>query len=170
MKIKAALSAAAIFPALFSLSPSASATTPPTLSGTYALTYIDVCQTTISYTPDGSTGNVKTVNMADGGYFSGTTATATFNGGGSVTLSGGDQDQGDLLILRSGNAMAETPFNPTMTYANDATSFTLTPPSSSPTQFHAVYAQVDNSNIAHYMIFLGIDSAGCFAHGTAVLQ
>jgi hypothetical protein len=141
------------------------------LSGTYSLSYIERCQTTISYSTDATTGSMSSVNTVDGGKISDAVLTAAFDGTGTVTFTGGGQNKGDLLIVQNngGNAIAAEAPPTSATYSTTSNSFTIVTDQSQ--TFNAVYARV-SGGVAAYMVFLGLESGkpGCFVHGEAVLQ
>lgn len=159
------------------LAPLATAASTPQINGTYAMTFIETCQTTISTSratkksPDIS--SVDTVNV---GGLSGEIGVATFNAKAKTMSITGWQDKGDTLILSNlagGQVMADSgPITQTFTFSNTSNSIKLTPTGKGQKAItlHILYGGVV-SQLVHNAQFVGpTGQAGCYAFGTAVLQ
>jgi hypothetical protein len=73
-----------------------------------------------------------------------------------------------------GTALADTPPSsspPSFTYSNTATSFTVALESGGSVTYHAFYASINTSTkIPQFIIFGGIEKAGCTTTGIAIHQ
>ena len=135
----------------------------PTISGKYALSYVETCQATISYTRPSGKPYVSTVNTVRPGHAESQMMLATFNSATHMVTGSGYSDEGDLLIIQNvagGKVVKEVVWTLNNSYSNSATQITVAGSS-----FHVVYARIVGA-IAYHADFIGIPSAGCVAHGT----
>lgn len=178
--VSMALAAVAIASPLFA--PAAMAD--PVLNGKYNFSYVETCQATITPTPNGS--NFSKLVGTDDGTLSGTQTLAVFDSAKGTFSLKGSQDSGDLLMISgaSGNkVIKDEPFALSLTFKvagyaptslNSGTAtFTFTPTTAPKTKviLNAVIGFTTAApTVIAYMEFLGIDAAGCYGHGTAILH
>ena len=122
----------------------------PKLTGTYALSYTEVCQGYLS----GSTPGSVTVE----------TGTAAFAAG-SVTITG-TKTSGDLVIPKGlvGGTFFQNPVAKTYKYSNDLSKLTI-----DGVAYNVAYGP-SVEQVAQSFLFSGPNGAGCVMSGTAILQ
>jgi hypothetical protein len=122
----------------------------PTLSGSYALNYTEICQGYLSGTNPGSV-TVESV-------------TATFAPH-TLTIAG-TKTSGDLVIPKGlvGGTFFQNPVSKSYKYSNDITTLTL-----GGTTFNIVYGPISN-RVAQSFVFSGASNAGCAVSATGFHQ
>ena len=122
----------------------------PTLSGSYALNYTEICQGYLSGTSPGSV-SVQSV-------------TATFAPH-TLTIVG-TKTSGDLVIPKSlvGGTFFQKPVSKSYPYSNSTTTLTL-----GGTTFNIVYGPISN-RVAQSFVFSGASNAGCAVSATGFIQ
>jgi len=122
----------------------------PTLSGSYAVNYTEICQ---GYLSGSSTGSVSVQSV-----------TATFAPQ-MVTIIG-TKTSGDLVIPKGlvGGTFFQNPVSKSYKFSNDATTLTF-----GGTTFNIVYGTVLN-RVAQSFVFSGASNAGCAVSATGFIQ
>jgi hypothetical protein len=157
----------------------------PILSGKYIVRVTHVCQPTIAVIQSQSNQGPPTVTDVTVGP-PGFSGDANQNIGivdfdhasGQATLSAHSIDGSPFVLTMNGgpplgNLVTDTPPPsplPTFPFSNDGTSFMITT-NSGPVTYYAYYANISQgSKIPQFMIFGGIEKAGCTTTGIAIHQ
>ena len=155
MSIPLSIKAIAVAAALFALAhgPAALAAT-PVLSGTYTLTFSELCQAA-----------AKPRALAPG-HLSETVAVISFNNAAGTFKAAGIQNNGDLVVVTTSgsNPMKQTPFSKSGPYATTASTLRL-----GDKTYQAFYGNIIGG-IAHSVNFIGVVSPGCSTRGAALRQ
>ncbi|HEV7983469.1 MAG TPA: hypothetical protein VGP86_11285 [Xanthobacteraceae bacterium] len=157
----------------------ATSTATPVLSGTYIVRVTHVCQVLIDITQ--TTPNpVAGVTVDNSGDANQNIGTITFNHStGKATMSADSLDGSPVLFSYNGatplgNVLTDTPPPsppPSYAYSNTGTSFTVGLESGGSVTYHAFYANINGSTkIPQFVIFGGIEKAGCTTTGIAIHQ
>jgi hypothetical protein len=122
----------------------------PTLSGSYAVNYTEICQ---GYLSGSSPGSVTVESV-----------TATFAPH-TLTIAG-TKTSGDLVIPKGlvGGTFFQNPVSKSYQYSSTATTLTL-----SGATFNIVYGAVSN-RVAQSFVFSGASNAGCAVSATGFIQ
>ncbi|HEV8614478.1 MAG TPA: hypothetical protein VGU22_03200 [Methylomirabilota bacterium] len=147
------------------LAPVAVASAAPILSGKYAYSITSPCRAKIA-TQRNSSGQVTGINPLQNGEISEEIGTAIFSPSARVVSISGFTVQGSLLIVDSHgtNLTGPSPLaQSNIPYSNTATTFTF-----DGRVFQAVYANIDASNVARFLTFLGRDGNDCAVRGVIV--
>lgn len=158
--------------------PGATAVT-PVLSGTYIVRVTHVCQVLVDITQD-NPNPVAGVTVLNSGDANQNIGTITFNhGNGKVTMAADSIDGSPVLFSYNGaaplgNMLTDTPppsSPPTFSYSNTSNSFTVGLENGGNVTYHAFYANINSSTkIPQFIIFGGIEKAGCTTTGIAIHQ
>jgi hypothetical protein len=143
----------------------------PNLSGTYALSFEDVCQITLSATVDPSTHDLNALETINDGKVSQTVAVATFNSTTRTLSLSGMQVKGSLLLVpglsNPTEQMSESSVSESGSYSvpNNTTLVLIGE------TFHAAFGNVV-SGVARYATFVAQDPSKpeCYHYGTAIHQ